>query len=375
MVQSIPQQLGVRPVINAAATLTKLGGSLMPPEVVAAMAAASTNFVDMFEFNLRAGERLAERTRNEAAFVSSGAAAGIALCVASCIVGTNKEWHQSFPYLDGIEKTNVVVYKRQRNPYDYAARQTGARLIEIEPDGDDLEREVANPKTACVLYFGGEALAPGARPLPEVIEIAHSMSVPVIVDAAAQIPPISNLWHFTRDLGADAAIFSGGKGLRGPQSSGLVVGKQAIIDGIRPNAAPNQSFGRPMKVGKEEIAGLVAAIELAVAQDEAAMLAGYEDSVRMWVEGLAGIPGVTVERRYPSEAGQPHGRAIITLDSSVPMTKDEVVAALWDRDPRIAVGEIGKDAFALNPQTLETGEDRIVLDAVREVLTAAKENK
>lgn len=375
MAQSVPQQLGVRPVINAAATLTKLGGSLMPPEVVAAMSAASTQFVDMFELNRRVGERIAELTHNEAAYVTSGAAAGIAMCVASVIAGTNKELQQAFPYLDGVEKTNVVVYKRQRNPYDYAARNTGARLIEIEPDGDDLEREVSNPKTACVLYFGGEALAPGARPLPEVIEIAHSMSVPVIVDAAAQIPPISNMWKYTRDLGADAAIFSGGKGLRGPQASGVVVGKSAIIEGIRPNAAPNQGFGRPMKVGKEELAGLLTAIELAVQTDEAAMLAGYEESVALWLDGLAAIPGTTVFRSYPSEAGQPHGRAAITLDPSFPLTKDEVVAALWDRDPRIAVGEIGTDTFALNPQTLETGEDRIVLEAVREVLTSAAEGK
>jgi L-seryl-tRNA(Ser) seleniumtransferase len=371
MVQSVPQQLGIRPVINAAATLTKLGGSIMPPEVVEAMSAASRSYVDMFEYNRKVGERLAELTHNEAAFVTSGAAAGIAVGVASCIAGTNKDLQQSFPYLDGVEKTNVVVYKSQRNPYDYAARQTGARLVEIEPDGDDLEREVANPKTACILYFGGAALAPGARPLPEVIEVAHSMSVPVIVDAAAQIPPISNLWYFTRDLGADAAIFSGGKGLRGPQSSGLVVGKQAIIEGIRPNAAPNQSFGRPMKVGKEELAGLLTAVELALQQDEPAVLAGYEASVQMWNDGLSGIPGVSAERRYPSEAGQPHGRTIVTLDDTFPKTRDEVVAELWERNPRIAVSEIDTNAFALNPQTLETGEDRIVLDAVREVLTSA----
>jgi hypothetical protein len=128
-----------------------------------------------------------------------------------------------------------------------------------------------------------------------------------------------------------------------------------------------------MKVGKEELAGLLTAVELALRVDEAAILAGYEDSVRLWVDGLSGIPGTTVERRYPSEAGQPHGRAVITLDPSFPMTRDDVVAALWDRDPRIAVGEIGTDTFALNPQTLETGEDRIVLDAVREVLTSAAE--
>jgi L-seryl-tRNA(Ser) seleniumtransferase len=366
---SIYEQLDIRPVVNAAATLTKLGGSLMPKPVIEAMNDASGQFIDLFEFQEKAGKRIAELTRNEAAFISSGAAAGITLTVASCIAGTDPVLQQAFPYLDGCDKREVIVYRGQRNGYDYAARQTGARLIEIEPEGDELEMNLTD-RTACVLFFAGAHFAEKALPLEEVIAIAHTMSVPVIVDAAAQIPPISNLWHFTGKLGADAAIFSGGKGLRGPQSSGLIVGRREIIDGVRVNAAPNQSLGRPMKVGKEEMAGLLAAIEWSLAQDEPAALANYEKRVQFWIEELEGIPGITVERSYPSEAGQPHSRTIVTFGPNAAIGRDAAIDALWDRNPRIAVSPIGDDAIALNPQTIEDGEEEIVLKAVREVLGA-----
>lgn len=364
---TIYQELGIRPVINAAATLTKLGGSLMPKPVIEAMNDASGQFIDLFEFHEKAGKRIAELTHNEAAFISSGAAAGIALTVASCIAGVDPVLQQAFPYLDGCDKREVIVYRGQRNGYDYAARQTGARLVEVEPDGDELEMNLSG-QTACVLFFAGQHFADKALPLEEVVAIAHTMGVPVIVDAAAQIPPVSNLWHFTKDLGADAAIFSGGKGLRGPQSSGLIVGRQEIIDGVRVNAAPNQSLGRPMKVGKEEMAGLLAALEWSLAQDEHATLALYEDRVSYWIEGLCGIPGINAERRYPSEAGQPHGRTFLHFSPEAAITRDAAIDALWNRNPRIAVSPIGDDTLALNPQTIEDGEESIVLAALKEVL-------
>jgi L-seryl-tRNA(Ser) seleniumtransferase len=194
--------------------------------------------------------------------------------------------------------------------------------------------------------------------------------VPVIVDGAAQIPPVSNLWDYTR-LGAALAIFSGGKGLRGPQSSGLIVGRADLIEAVRLNGPPNQAIGRPMKVGKEEMVGLLAAVEWSLDQEEAYILAGYEATVQGWLEALGQLPGVTVERSYPSEAGQPHGRAIVRFDPRCPVSRDEVVAALWDQDPRIAVAAVGDDAIALNPQTLEPGEDELVLGALERVLAGA----
>jgi uncharacterized pyridoxal phosphate-dependent enzyme len=364
-------ELGVRPVINAAATLTRLGGSRMPPPVVAAMEGAARSFVDLPELQRRVGERIAQLTGNEAAYITSGAAAGIVLAVAACIAGTDPAKVAAFPCLPGDAQAEVVVHRSQRNGYDYAARQTGARMVEVGATAAEL-RAAIGERTACVLWFAGAHFATGALPLPEVVGIARERGVPVLVDAAAQIPPIANLWRFTREEGADAAIFSGGKGLKGPQSSGLVLGRQEIVDGCRANGNPNHSIGRPMKAGKEELIGLLAAVEWSLAQDEAAILAGYEASVRRWIDGLRGIPGVTADRGYPSEAGQPHGRAIVRFGPPCPWRRDDVVAALWEGTPRVAVGLVAgeEDAIALNPQTLEPGEDELILARLREVLAS-----
>jgi L-seryl-tRNA(Ser) seleniumtransferase len=343
----------------------------MPPPVLDAMRAGAESFVDLVELQRRVGDRIARLTGNEACYVSSGAAAGIAIAIAGCIAGNDPDSIHRLPHVDG-PPPEVVVHRTHRNGYDQAARQTGACLIEIgEPSSvtrvSDLEAALS-ARTACVLYFAGAHFAPGALSLEEVIASAHARGLPVLVDAAAQVPPVANLWHFTRELGADAAIFSGGKGLRGPQSSGLVLGRRSLVDACIPNGPPNHSLGRPMKVGKEEMLGILAAVEWSLAQDEAALLASYEVMVQRWIAGLAGLPGVRVERGYPSEAGQPHGRAIVHLGPGSVIGRAELIDALWAADPRIAVGQVEPDAIALNPQTLEPGEDQIVLDALRRLL-------
>lgn len=359
-------RLNVRRVINAAATLTKLGGSIMPAPVVEAMTAAAASFIDLHEFQRRVGEQVAELTRNDACYVSSGAAAGITLAVAATIAGVDSALIAGFPYLDERPR-DVIVWRSQRNSYDYAARLTGARLREVGPTAQELT-DTCSERTACILWFAGSNFVTGALPLEEIVPIARQRGVPVLVDAAAQIPPIANLWHFTKDLGADVAIFSGGKGLRGPQSSGLVLGRRDIIEGCRANGSPNHALGRPMKVGKEELAGILAAVEWSLARDEPALLAGYEAMVAYWMSGLQGLPGITVERRYPSEAGQPHSRAIVHLLAGASVTRDALVETLWERTPRIAVSAFGADAIALNPQTVQAGEAEIVLDAVKQAL-------
>jgi L-seryl-tRNA(Ser) seleniumtransferase len=310
------------------------------------MVAGASSFVDLTELQRRVGARIAALTNNEACYVSSGAAAGMAIAVAACITGIDPARVARLPEF-GAERPEIILHRSQRNGYDHAARQTGATLVEIGwPHGTQAwELEAAfTSRTASVLYFAGAHFAGGALPLEQVVAIAHARGVPVLVDAAAQIPPMANLWQFTRDLGVDLAIFSGGKGLRGPQSSGLVLGRPDLVEGCIVNASPNHSLGRPMKVGKEEMLGILAAVEWSLRQDEPALLAQYESIVQCWIRGMSDVPGVRVERGYPSEAGQPHARTILRFGAASPLSRDLVVAALWERTPRIAVSPIGTDA-------------------------------
>ncbi|NUR94141.1 MAG: aminotransferase class V-fold PLP-dependent enzyme, partial [Kribbellaceae bacterium] len=258
--------LGVRPVINANATVTVLGGSLMPPPVLQAMTDAAAQFVDLPELNQRVGERLADLTHNEAAYVTSGAAAAITLAVAACVTAES----QAFPV-----HAEVVMFAAQRNGYDYSARFLGARIVEVGPAEDELRTALAR-RPACVLWFAGEHYAEGALPIEDVVRVAREAGVSVLVDAAAQIPPVASLWRYTRDAGADAVLVSGGKGLRGPQASGLVLGKQWLVERVRAHSSLLHGIGRGMKVGKEELMGLLAAVEWTLEQDEEGLLAGYE---------------------------------------------------------------------------------------------------
>jgi len=364
-------ELGLEPIINASATLTRLGGSRMPEEVLAAMAEAAECFVDLPLLQERVGAKIAELTRNEAAYVSSGAAAGIVLAVASCVTGTDKSLVLDFPQLKQAKKTEVILWKASRNGYDFAVTQTGVTVIEIGSSAAEFEAAI-NERTACAVWFAGP-LGDNALPIEEVIRIGKARGVPILVDAAAQIPPVESFWHYTRDLGATGVIFSGGKGIRGPQSSGLILGTKELIAGARINGPPNHSIGRGMKVGKEEMLGCLAAVEYTLNQDEAAQLGEYDEIVHRWIEDLANLPGVTTERRYPSEAGQPHARTILHIGADAARTRDQIVTELWEGSPKIAVAPLDRepDALALNPQTLTKDESDIVSRRIREILGKA----
>jgi L-seryl-tRNA(Ser) seleniumtransferase len=194
--------------------------------------------------------------------------------------------------------------------------------------------------------------------------------VPVVVDAAAQLPPRDNLWRLTQ-MGADLVVFSGGKGLRGPQASGLVVGRDELIEAIRQNAAPHQRLGRPMKVGKEEMVGLLAAVEWYLAQDQLALSRQYEAMVQLFVVRFGGLPGLRASRDFPSEAGQPIPRALLRWDADR-LGIDAATARqrLRDGSPGIEVALAGSDGIYVNPETLEPGEELIVADRLAEVLGA-----
>ncbi len=358
------EDLGLRTVINADATLTRLGGSLMPPEVVEAMRAASHNFVDIFELQTVVGERIAELTRNDAAYVTSGAAAGLYLATLAC--GLTVDPEDGLTIL-GRERHEVVIHRSQRNAYIPSIELAGATVIEIGDEAGASTRELADAladETLAVFYFAGHHLAQGAVPLPEVVRIAHGRGVPVVVDGAAQLPPPDNLWRFTQDLGADLAVFSGGKGLRGPQSSGLIVGRRDLIDVARAHGAPNPRRGRAMKVGKEEMLGLLAAVERYLKLDQAELSERYERMVQTVLDAVAEVPGVTGSRDWPSEAGQPIPRARVTL----PAGAIAVQAALWEGNPRIAIAADGDEALLVNPETLNPGEEITVAERLVDAL-------
>ena len=372
---NIYDELGIKRVINACATLTKLGGSIMPPEVVQAMQDASRSFIDLEELQVKVGERLAELTHNEAAYVSSGAAAGIALAVAACITGQDRAAMDRLPDTTGL-KNEVIVFKSHRNGYDHAVRMVGVKMVEIgtatHTDPSELDAAISD-QTAAFVWFQGGMTGHGDFPIEKVIEICSAHNVPVIVDGAAQLPPVENLWTFTQK-GATCAIFSGGKELHGPQSSGLVVGRKWLIEAMRPNGNPNANIGRPMKVGKEEMAGLLAAVKRYVTLDHAARRERDERVVAEWCAALNGLPGVCARRSFPNEAGQPSPRCEVLLEGAR-LTRDELVQALSDGTPAIVVAKADPQGILLNPMTLTDEEAQIVGARVAALLAGGNGSK
>jgi L-seryl-tRNA(Ser) seleniumtransferase len=363
-------ELGVRKVINGLATVTFLGGSLMPPEVLEAMRAAAQHFVNIDELQEKAGRRIAEWTHNQAAYVSCGAAAGLVLSTAACIAGKDEEKRARLPLSEGL-KNEVIVHRCGRVGYDFAIRQAGGRLVEI---GDvhgasaaQLEAAI-NERTAAIFVFFNAVTMKNQVPLEEQIAIAKRYNVPLVVDAAAQIPPVENLWNFTH-MGADLALFSGGKGLRGPQSSGLILGRHDLIEACAFHACPRPFIGRPMKAGKEEIVGVMTAVRWYLDLDQAALMRTYEDQVACILEAFAGMPGVEARRSFPSEAGQPMPRAELIFDEAgLGITRDAVLERLMAGDPAVALAPAGECGVFVNPQTLQPGEERIVIQRLKEVL-------
>lgn len=406
--KTVYERLGVRPVVNGVGTVTRLGGSLMPATVIEAMIEAARSYVPLAELQAAAGRRLAELTHNEAAYIASGAAAGLVLATAACITGSDPEKMAALPRPERISggRNRVIVHRCQRNGYDFAVRQVGVELVEIGPAKTEVAEHSTTPteleqalddRTAAVVYFAGRHFAPGALTVEQVVQIAHARNVPVIVDAAAQIPPVENLWRYTgtggpapwaqaltrlgvseaappriESAGADLAIFSGGKGLCGPQSSGLMLGRADLIAAIARQGNPNALIGRPMKVGKEEICGLVAAVEWYLALDYTALAARYEQQVQYLLDAAAQLPGVVTRRDWPNEAGQPMPRALVTLTPEAPLTRDALQQRLLAADPAVELSNAGADGVYVNPQNLREGDEILIAEALHRVFEGAR---
>jgi len=373
----IYDKLGIKKLINAEGTLTSLGGSVMDPAVMEAMTEASKYFVDLNELLKISGEYVASLLGVEAAYITSGAAAGLTLTTAACITGTDPAKIRQLPDLRGL-KNEVLVQKSHRNGYDHAVRQAGVTIVEFglikETCPWELKAAISE-RVAAVVHFlefeNDRNLA-----LADVISISKEMGVPVIVDAAAELPPVENLSRFFH-MGADLTVFSGGKDICGPQSSGLIVGRRDLIDACALNANPHYSIGRAMKVGKEEIAGMITALELYLKQDFAAEEKMWEDMVTCIVDTLCDVPGLDARRVSPAEPGvQPNWIPRVYLDwdeETIPFSGAQIKSRLRQEEPGIAVGTTSTGLF-VNPQTLKPGQEKPAAQILRKVFLPADDN-
>src|SRR5215831_15695119 len=323
-------KLGVVPFINAAGTYTVLSASTMPDEVQAAVALAAQQPVHLNELLEASGEYLAEKLRCGGALVTSGAAAGLTLGTAACITQGNKEAIVRIPTdMSGL-KNEVIVQKVHRYEYDHAMRNCGVKVVEVETM--EQYRNAFSDKTVMTNFFNAVEAPIGRE---DWIRVAHEHAVPCFNDAAADVPPISNLWNYTQ-MGFDLVAFSGGKGMRGPQCTGLLLGRKDLIDAARLNNSPNSNtVGRGMKVAKEEIVGLVAAVDWFLSQDDAAMEAEFRKRAERIAEHLKGIPTVETTIFIPPVANHvPH--LLITYDQTrIKLTGREVMEQMRQGRPRI----------------------------------------
>lgn len=370
------QDLGLRRVINAHNTLTMLGGSIMPPVVRAAMDEAAGQFVDMHELAEAASQRAAALTRNEDALIVGSASAGLMLSALAAMTGSERGllWQVLEHGAGVLDRREIIMQRAHRIPYDNVLTLAGAQVVEVGNaiQTFDWELEAAiSSRTAAILYVAGAHLAEGALPLQEVLAIAGAAGIPVIVDGAAQLPPRENLWRFTQ-AGAAVALFSGGKEIRGPQASGLMVGRKQFLDAVRMHAFPHQRFGRVAKAGKEETIGLLTALELWLERDLDADLQRVETITAGWVQAWGGLDHVAAVRDWPGEAGRPMPRVRLDWpDGTYPLARviaDELAAGT---EP-IVVFVADTHAMWLNAELVQDCEVDTVTSRVAEAFAAQR---
>jgi len=361
------RELGVRTFINAAGTYTVLTASLMPPEVKEAWEYASRKYCSLIELHDAVGRRIAELIGCEAAMVTAGAASALTLGTAACITGTNPDFIRRLPDTTGM-KNEVIIQKSHRFGYDHAVRNCGVRLIEVETV-EELERAI-NERTAMMLFLNANEPV-GKIKAAEFAQLGRKHNIPTFNDCAADVPPVENLSKYLK-MGFDLVTFSGGKGLRGPQSAGLLLGRKDLIEAARLNASPYaDTIGRGMKVNKEEILAMMVAVELYLKRNHAADWREWERRVKLIADYVSSVPGVTTEVWVPEIANHvPHLR--IRWDPQrVKISVPEVVKRLREGEPSIEVVPGSRDQLVVGVWMMEPGEDRIVGRRIREILRSA----
>jgi D-glucosaminate-6-phosphate ammonia-lyase len=357
------RELGVRPFINAAGTYTAMTASLMPPEVLDAIAYAARNYVMLDELHDKVGDRIAGLVKSEAAMVTCGAASALTLGTAAILTGGDERKIVDLPNLAGM-KSEVIIQKSHRFGYDHAVRNCGVRLVEVETR-EDLERAVT-PQTAMMLFYNNNNPVGQIRD-QEFVQLGKKHGIPTFNDAAADVPPVENLWKYTQ-MGFDLVTFSGGKGIRGPQSAGLLLGRKDLIVAARKNAPPNgNTIGRGMKVNKEEMLGMLAALELYLEKDHEKERREFDKRAETIRAAATSVDGVSAEIFVPEVANHvPHIR--ISWDAAARGLKAaEVVTAMRDGEPSIGVRAEG-GAVVVGVWMMRSGEDKIVARRLKQVL-------
>src|ERR1700688_1164039 len=367
---NVYDELGVTTVINGQGTMTILGGSLMRPEVEAAMALASQHFCSIPELEVAAGKRIAEMLKLPPGYtglVTSGAAAAMQSGLAGILTGDNEQFIQQLPDLTGM-KSEVIIQKSHRNGFDHQLRSTGVKLIEIETVAD-LRRAV-NPKTA-MMHFSNFANAAGQIKVDEWLKLGKEYKIPCFNDAAADTPPVSHLWDYA-NMGYDLIAFSGGKAIRGPQCAGLLIGKKDLVACALLNNSPHEdTLGRSQKVGKEEIVGMVKALECYLNQDHQALNTEWQRRLDLIAAKVKSVPGVTTDFPAPTIANHvPHLR-IMWDPHQIAITPKDAGAILKKSDPSIILSA-SEQGLSMNSFMLQPGEDRIIADQLTLLFKAHK---
>ena len=356
------EKLGMRPIINGVGVVTVLGGSIMPPEVVEAMVDASRHFIDLPDLQRRVGERIAELLGVPAAMVSCGAASAITVATAACMAGGDPrkvgQLYDSPPL-----KNEIVQQKTHRSGYEAQMQLVGAKIVWVETRAE--LNQAINDRTA-MMFFLNKADPLGQIKRQEWIQVGKERNVPTFNDAASDVPPPDRLWSYVKD-GFDLVAFSGGKGLLGPQATGLVLGRKDLVAAAQRAISPHGGVGRGMKVGKEELMGVLVALERFLKTDHAAERRKLENRAEHIIETFTDIKGVNAQKYVPEIANElPH--VLLEWDEQkLGRTSQEIVRQLREGEPPIAVSQDGQGKIRISVWMMRGDEHRIVARRLKEI--------
>ena len=380
---NVYEALGVKPLINGRGTFTIIGGSMELPEVRAAKSAANVQYAQLDELMDAAGKRLAELTGAEWGMVSAGCAAAMSHATAACVAGGNPDLHVRIPNLAGFPKDEVIIPTHSRNVYDAAIRAVGVKVIEV--DSPDALQLAIGPKTAMIYIFAGPRTDSGPMSTESICTIAKRHEVPVFVDAAAEILTIPNV-HLQR--GATLVGYSGGKYIRGPQSAGLLLGRKDLVRAAWVHSAPHHGYARAMKVGREEIVGMVVAVESWVKRDHAAEWKQWVARCDHIAGQLSKVKGVQVFVQREAEEGLSNRSPRVTIrwnSQQLGITGAEAADTLFKTEPRIALSNAGRPGpgqesagdtgVAVVTAMLADGDEKVVAQRIARVLSEPRAPK